>query len=124
MSSILDHLGEEAVDGQPREKKDRELRDTLCRAQELTQYEVVHQELNERTDQRPEEPQDAIAIAGLQVTPNEKTEQNAAIEDLSDLASTTGEPQSACIGCRKRGLGNTGEPISRVQVLHLRQSTA
>ena len=120
----LDHLGEEAVDRESCEQEDRELRDAFGGPQELAENEVVHQELHDRPDQRPQEAEHAVAVSRLQVPPDQESQQIAAIEDLAELSPAPGELQSTCVRRRKRGLGDTSEPISRVQVPHLRQSTA
>ncbi len=62
----------------PGEQVDREIRNALSRPQELAEHDVVHQELDERPDDGPEEAQEAVAIPGLQVAADEKAQQLSA----------------------------------------------
>src|SRR3546814_3793825 len=62
-----DHVIEEGVQSATSEEIDREEGDALRRTQELPQHDEVHEELDERSDHRPAEPEEADSVATLHI---------------------------------------------------------
>jgi hypothetical protein len=65
-------LAEQLVGGQAGEDVDGEVGDRPLRAEELADREVVDREHGQRADQAPQQPEDAVLVADLDLAPDEQ----------------------------------------------------